>query len=595
MFTHEQRGVGAYRKILSAGRATVALSAVAAAVVLVLAPAALAGEYEQAVCLNPSGSQAGTAGWSSSTSGTVNGGGAALSTPDCGPSDLGLPFPNNPMESLASSGGSSPVGALWTYTAPPNATIVGGQAVTDDGVDSVGLGGEGWLSVGQDSAMGQDNVFACFSTDPGCTGPAPAYTPFVAGDNNLTTFAIPDVPSATQMFLYATNCGPTSGCNGTAYVSLYSADIELQNTTAPQGSNFQGTLLQPNAHGTATLTFTASDAGGPGVASINVLIDGTSVDKAHIPNGTPDICQPVATDQSTGLPIYDVPAPCVGSANVSAQFATGALTDGTHDLKIQVTDAAGNIATVYDGPITTENDSTPSSTTTEKPGPAGTTGSSAPVVVVPPANVTVTTGKPSAPAPHYSLVLSAESRKLAGTKLIRRVFDHSALTLAGTVLGATGVGLADAPVKVVAIGPGGVRSTIATTRSNGSGAFAITAPPGDTRTLQLIGSDGTVTFHERVTPTISLKVDQLSTRTVRLTGRIGIRQGATHPQLELEIRDGTHWQLLGQTFVAGRDGAFSDTYTASPRAAQAHYQVRVVLLGTPDWTEATTKTETVVL
>ena len=576
MSGHEQRGLGARRNTVSARRIAIALSGAATTIVaLAFAPAALAGQYEQAVCLNPSGTQAGSAGWSASTSGVSSNGAGALLTDDCGPAAPPAAYPETSMSALAIGGGTNPLNAEWTYTAPANTTIVGGQVLIDDADETSGAGGEGWLSVGQDIGIGQGVIVACVYPN-GCIGGQPPYPPIVSGDGKITTFAIPDVVGATQMFLHATSCSPWHGCNGIGGVGLYSAAIELQNTTPPQASSLEGTLLEPDAHGTATLTFTAADAGGPGVAAVNVLIDGTSVYKTHVANGTPDACQPVATDPGTGLPIFDAPVPCAPSANISMQFATGALADGTHDLKILVTDAAGNIATVYDAPITTENNATPSSTTTEKPGATGATGRAGAV-------------------PHYSLALSSDSRKLASKKVIRRVFDHSALTLSGTVLGSTGVALADAPVMMTAIGPGGARSTVATSRSNGTGAFTITAPPGDTRTLQLIGRNGTVTLHERVTPTLSLSIDQRAPRTVRITGRVGIKQGAAHPQLELEILDRATWQLLGQTFKAGRDGTFTDTYTASPNAAHAHYHVRVVLLGTPEWTQATTKPQTVVL
>jgi hypothetical protein len=57
---------------------------------------------------------------------------------------------------------------------------------------------------------------------------------------------------------------------------LYSADLLLNSTASPTGSGFSGTLLDPDAHGTASLAFTAGDPGGPGVYKVIVKIDGKS-------------------------------------------------------------------------------------------------------------------------------------------------------------------------------------------------------------------------------------------------------------------------------------------------------------------------------
>ncbi len=75
----------------------------------------------------------------------------------------------------------------------------------------------------------------------------------------------------------APKCAAGSGGGVNAAISLYAADVELQNSSTPAGTGFAGSLLAPDASRIADLTFNAQDRGGPGVYRVIVDVDGGAV------------------------------------------------------------------------------------------------------------------------------------------------------------------------------------------------------------------------------------------------------------------------------------------------------------------------------
>jgi hypothetical protein len=91
-------------------------------------------------------------------------------------------------------------------------------------------------------------------------------------------------PGATHIYLASvcvaahegeTTCPATGGVD--AAVHLTAADIALSNSSSPGASGFAGTLLGQGARGTQDLTFTATDAGGPGVYTVTAHVDGQAL------------------------------------------------------------------------------------------------------------------------------------------------------------------------------------------------------------------------------------------------------------------------------------------------------------------------------
>jgi hypothetical protein len=83
------------------------------------------------------------------------------------------------------------------------------------------------------------------------------------------------------------------------------------------------------------------------------------IDHVAVYRATPDVndgdCVALGSDPSDGGLEFDHIQPCPAAANVDVGIDTAALADGAHDLQVQVTDAAGNTATVLDQETTTSN------------------------------------------------------------------------------------------------------------------------------------------------------------------------------------------------------------------------------------------------
>ena len=198
-------------------------------------------------------------------------------------------------------------------------------------------------------------------------------------------------------------CAGSDGSAPEALADVLSADFVIDSEASPSASGFSGTLLEPDAHGTADLQFTATDPGGPGVYLVSVQIDGATVYNGT-PNGNEGTCAAVGT-YSNGSWEFEALQPCKQSETVDVPVNTTTLSDGEHTLRVTVTDAAENSSVVYDATITTANRTTVSSLL------------SSPLVVAPGVE------------PTYAIVLGKQTTALG--KSVRRSYENSALTLSG--------------------------------------------------------------------------------------------------------------------------------------------------------------------
>jgi hypothetical protein len=134
---------------------------------------------------------------------------------------------------------------------------------------------------------------------------------------------------------------------------VLSAQTLLFTNSSPAASGFGGSLLSPNPTGTADVSFTATDAGGPGVYNVTATVDGESVYDAT-PETESGHCVTVGTDTASGALIFDWQQPCPTTEFVDIPVNTATLSDGPHQLMITVTDAAKDSATVLDQTFSTE-------------------------------------------------------------------------------------------------------------------------------------------------------------------------------------------------------------------------------------------------
>jgi hypothetical protein len=154
------------------------------------------------------------------------------------------------------------------------------------------------------------------------------------------------------------------GADGVVGVAASALALTVDDGAAPHGA--VGGLRSPAA-GTLPLTLRATDAG-LGLASAAVTVDGR-------PAAAADLRTSTCTELSPGDAGVDLrlDAACATSvADVALPVDTTAFADGPHHVRVTVTDAAGNAATVVDDDVTVRNHPKPSTSTVTLPIGGGT-------------------------------------------------------------------------------------------------------------------------------------------------------------------------------------------------------------------------------
>ena len=238
-------------------------------------------------------------------------------------------------------------GPMWTFTAPAGSTIAGG---TLDVTMTAPEGQVAFESPNQiyDSA----DVLANCQLNLPCGG--------ILGGTQVWNGAPITHTGGSHLYEIAecvaqvqgqTSCGPTNGMDAVA--TLRQATIELQNDAMPAASAFAGTALSPNARGLADLTFSATDAGGPGIYQVAATLDGHTA-YAATPARNGGRCVSIGSDPSGAFEFQDL-QPCPASESVDAPLDTTVVADGSHLLKLLLIDAAQNTGLVLSQQVTTQN------------------------------------------------------------------------------------------------------------------------------------------------------------------------------------------------------------------------------------------------
>jgi hypothetical protein len=534
-----------------------------------VASAAYAGLWVQVSCANPDLSPAPIEGWSSFITGT----------PGAGSDNSINCTPNTPMYAYLETSANAPVGSAETlqYTPPAGSTLAGGNVdvnVHAGGYDAA-ASGTATLYTPADANDSSDAFLQCNAITDLCNNAAaPRFSGVLA------------LPAGRGGDLYlSAGCAGTAGqyCNlvnngAWSSVQLLWADLLLTNSSAPAATGFGGSLLSPDAHGTAEIAFTATDPNGPGVYRVTIDIDGNAV-YAATPNTNGGACVPVGTDSSAGALMFDRQQPCPQTESIDIPLATTALTDGQHELKVIVTDAAQNTSTVLDQTITTLNHPT-----------AGAQPNT------PPRTTPRTT-------PVYAFSLDAATRTL--TRGIARLYSHSAIELSGKLKTPTGVTAAGVPVTLwTQPANGGAYKQLSQTTTNRSGAWTLHAPPGPSRLLRVLAGQApqhvsakpAITVNETVTPTLSLNVATPGNATLIFTGQIGITPlGKPRPLVVIETPGPNGWEAVGAPIRVGPHGGFRYTYRSSPLTLHRTFQFRAVTPATPLWQRGQSPTRAAVV
>jgi hypothetical protein len=524
-----------------------------AAMGLAVPAAARAGTWTLVSCSQPDGEVAPTDGWTSvQIGGQQNYSG---DTDSCGQSGGGL---------FATSSSAWPQtrgdGWMWQFNAPAGATIAGGSV----DVMLTSPVGQAFVLTPNFNYDGADVVINCQFNLP-------------CGTGGVLSGAFPiDHPGGTSLYAGVMCLGPgqpgsaTADCpagggtNGVnVQLAIYSAQIELNSNATPTATAFSGSLLSPDAHGTADLAFTASDPGGPGIYQVTVEIDGNPVYR-----GTPDSnqgdCTSIGSDPN-GYPEFLYAQPCKQTETVDIPVDTSALADGEHDLKVIVTDVAQDSSTVLDQTITTLNRTTVSSLL-----PSSASTSSQPV---------------------YSIALAAATKRL--TSGVRRPYSRSAMQLAGTLEDSSGVAAPGIAVTLWAQPASGGRfAELARTTTDASGAWALSAPRGSSRVLRILAGSGakvasaagSVSVHETVTPALSLHVGTPGGGRIVFTGRLGIAPlGDPRPLVFIQTRGPDGWEVVGSPVRVNASGDFRYVFRSSSPTLGRRFSFRALTPQTTFW------------
>lgn len=373
---------------------------------------------------------------------------------------------------------------------------------------------------------------------------------------------------------YGLDC-PANGAaptGGIADLSISSFTAWITNSAAPSvsPSGFSGGLLQANATGTQNVLFTATDPNGPGVYTVQVRIDGTSV-YDNTPNRDGGLC--VASGTAGGDPIFTSFQPCPASESVDIPVDTTQLTDGGHELKIVVTDAAGNSSTVYDSTISTLNHAQSSLAPTPPAMPSAVSSVAQP--------------------PVYGFVLDSATTALGSA--VHRTYPKSGLTFSGTLT----TGGTVAPGVTVSLwaaeGSSGQWQQLTSTTTDGAGRWSLNAPEGSSRALRVVGgssgsptaSASVVSLTETVTPTLSLKVESNAGERLVFTGKLAISPLVSpRPLVLIQAKEDGHWQTIGTEVRVNAKGAYTLRYQTSPLLTGRAFQFRATTPATGDWRAA---------
>ena len=510
---------------------------IATFVILASAPAAMAGTYTVVSCPGDDGwtQDAPSALFVPYTDGCAGGASGGLS----------LALGPNPE-----SGYANATGGAVTFSAPA------GMSISTYTMDLSAFGGPCSIASNQCA-----NGFGAVAVDH--TGQAdPDYDYRNLGYGAQTVQVAPGaLPSGVTWVTVDVGCDGGPGgysCPGSqgplpeAEADILGADFVINSAATPSASGFTGSLLTGTAHGTANLQFTASDPGGPGVYNVTATIDGNVVYDAT-PDGNGGACQTVGT-YSDGSPEFEQLLPCSRQTTVDIPVDTTSLTDGQHDLKVIVTDAAQNSSTVLDQTITTQNSTIVSS-----------------LLPSPPAAST---------PPVYTLALNTATERM--TRGVRRPYNRSSLRFAGTLKNSAAVAAPGVEVSVWAQpAAGGDSSQVAHTMTNAAGAWTLAAPRGSSRLLHIVAgakaqaasAANSVSVRETVTPLLTLHVTTPGGRRIVFSGRLAIAPlGQPRPLVFIQTR--------------GPDGSFHYSYRSSPLTFGRSFSFRAVTPQTALWQAA---------
>jgi len=496
---------------------------------------AVAGSYHVYSCALPNGRPAPTDGWSGSITG---------------------PF-MNPVNTCAEGGAlaalingnpAQPVNATatWAFTAPGFASIAGATLWRSASASDIAENAEtvAWIAAPADAYDSADVFDQCRQDNCGAIGNAAnRFDP-----TNKVIVPSSNLNAATHIYVNAA-CGGAQGwsCPATSApymvsAQVFAADITLHTESAPSASAVGGSLLTAQVlNGPQNILITASDPG-PGVYRTIFQIDGKEVSSSVL-NSNGGRCESVG-DTNDGTAAFLYLQPCPAQLNsVDVPFDPTVAPDGPHDLKVLVSDAAGNTTTILDHQVIVDNSGAYTTLLTR----GACNGTSC--------------------DDHAQLIQTSKQRAS-----FTRHLSRSGLTMTGRLADHTGAPIKGAQVQLLEqpSNPGASMKAAGIVSTDQNGAWAFKIPYGPSRLLRVAYfshlKDTTpaalLDYHERVYAAVLLHAPRHARlgRAVIFRGRL---PGGFIPypgeQVEIEIFYGHRWRTI-EVLRTDKHGRFAYRY-----------------------------------
>jgi hypothetical protein len=506
---------------------------------------ALAGSYHVYSCALPTGRPAPTDGWNGSISG---------------------PF-MNPVNSCAEGGSlaavingspAQPVDATasWTFSAPPFATIAAATLWRTASASDIAENAEtvAWIAAPADAYDSANVFYQCPQNSCGSVGnPSSRFDPA-----NRVVVPASNLDGASHIYVNAA-CGGAQGwsCPATsaAYMvsaQVFAADVTLHSESAPSASAVGGSLLTAQVlNGPQSVLITASDPG-PGVYRAIFQVDGKEVSGSVLDNNGWRCENVGGTTDGTAAFVYLQPCPSQVNS-VDVPFEPSVAPEGPHDLKVLVSDAAGNTTTILDHQVIVDNSG------------AYTT--------------LLTRGACNGTSCDDHAQLTQTSNQRAG---FTRHLSRSGLTLTGRLADHTGAPITGAQVQLLyqASEAGASIRQVGSVSTDQSGAWAFKVHDGPSRLLRVAyfshAKDTTpaaqLDYHERVYAAVLLHAPRHARlgRAVIFRGRLA---GGFIPspgeQMQIEIFYAHRWRTI-EVLRTDKHGRFAYRYIFTVGAGSSY-------------------------
>jgi hypothetical protein len=350
-----------------------------------------------------------------------------------------------------------------------------------------------------------------------------------------------------------------------ATIEILRSEVVLADDGPPTAGAASGSAVSSATwQGRETFAFAAADEGS-GVYQAILEVDG-----APVLTQTVDDWDGRCVDATPGDRVFTRPQPCPAAADAIVRVDAVGLPAGDHDIALRVSDAAGNVRTVYAAPKTIVRPAAP----------------------VAPAGAVAERGDSSAGGRGFVLV--ARWARTGRTTLTVPYGVRSVIR--GRLTDTAGAGVRNARIELLGAVDGrrGIALDKGGARTRADGRFTLVVPRGaSSRTLLLryrgraavAVADARLRLRVRAGVALALAPRAARRRAVALAGRlVGRPLPPTRKLVELQARRPGHTWVTVRILRAELDGHFTTRYTPARRGRS---ELRAVVRAAPDYPYAT--------